>query len=88
MFATAVKTSGFDDDPKLTPHQCRHNFASALIASGADVGFVADQLGHTDPNVTLAIYRSEFKAARESGSAAAAIDRIYGAAVDASRGVR
>jgi integrase len=80
-FAATVVLAGLNNDPALTPHQCRHNFASALIASGADIGFVADQLGHEDPNVTLGIYRHEFKAARESGSAAAAIDAIYGAAM-------
>lgn len=80
-FKKVVELAGFDSEPKLTPHQCRHNFASALIASGADPVFVADQLGHTDPNVTLGIYAHEFKAAREAGSGAAAIDRIYGAAM-------
>lgn len=80
-FKKAVKKAGLDGTPQLTPHQCRHNFASALIASGADVGFVADQLGHSNPTVTLTIYRHEFRAAREKGSGAAAIDAIYGAAM-------
>ncbi|HEX4468586.1 MAG TPA: tyrosine-type recombinase/integrase [Gemmatimonadaceae bacterium] len=81
VFKSTVELAGLDNEPVLTPHQCRHNFASALIASGADVGFVADQLGHADPNVTLAIYRHEFRAAREAGSGAAAIDRIYSEAM-------
>ena len=69
---------------KITFHGLRHNFASLLIASGADVGFVADQLGHADANITLGLYRHEFKAAREAGSAAAAIDAFCGQAMKAS----
>lgn len=80
-FARIVERVGFNNEPKLTPHQCRHNFATALIASGADVVFVSNQLGHADPAVTLSIYAHEFTAAREAGTGAAAIDRIYGAAM-------
>lgn len=65
----------------LTFHQLRHTFASALIADGADVTFVSHQLGHSSPSITMDIYAHEFKAARESGSAARAIDRIFGEAL-------
>jgi integrase len=41
----------------LTPHKARHTFASLLVALGEDPGYVMDQLGHTDPNFTLRVYR-------------------------------
>ena len=41
----------------LTPHKLRHTYASLLVALGTDPGAVMDQLGHTDPSVTLWIYR-------------------------------
>jgi integrase len=40
----------------LTPHSLRRTFASVLFALGEPVPYVMDQLGHTDPKVTLGIY--------------------------------
>lgn len=67
----------------LTYHQLRHNFASALIASGADVTFVSHQMGHSRPSITLDVYSHLFSAARSSGSAAAAIDAAFGKTAEA-----
>ncbi|MDX6699470.1 MAG: integrase [Solirubrobacteraceae bacterium] len=40
----------------LTPHSLRRTFASLLFALGRSAPEVMDQLGHTDPKLTLRIY--------------------------------
>ncbi|GGI16600.1 tyrosine-type recombinase/integrase [Gottfriedia solisilvae] len=37
---------------KLYPHLCRHTFATNMLARGADLQFIADELGHNDLNTT------------------------------------
>ena len=39
----------------ITPHKLRHTFASILVAIGKDSTYVMQQLGHTDPAVTLRV---------------------------------
>nr|WP_231112984.1 tyrosine-type recombinase/integrase [Lysinibacillus sphaericus] len=34
------------------PHCCRHTFATNLLARGADLQFIADEMGHADLNTT------------------------------------
>jgi len=41
---------------RLTPHSLRRTFASLLFALGRTAPEVMDQLGHTDPKLTLRIY--------------------------------
>jgi integrase len=53
--ATLVK-AGRDPLPRLTPHSLRRSFASLLAAIGRDPLYVADQLGHVDPGVSLRTY--------------------------------
>lgn len=36
----------------LHPHVCRHTFATNMLARGADLTFIADELGHADMNTT------------------------------------
>ena len=36
----------------LRPHVCRHTFATNLLARGADLEFIADEMGHKDINTT------------------------------------
>lgn len=36
----------------LHPHCCRHTFATNLLAKGADIQFIAEEMGHTDLNTT------------------------------------
>lgn len=34
------------------PHNCRHTFATNMLARGADLQFIADEMGHSDLNTT------------------------------------
>ena len=36
---------------RVTPHECRHSFASIAIAAGVNIGTVSAALGH--PSVTI-----------------------------------
>lgn len=36
----------------LNPHSCRHTFATRMLAKGATLEFIADELGHFDLNTT------------------------------------
>jgi len=49
---------------QLSPHGLRRTFASWLIAEGEDVAYVMDQLGHTDPQMTLGLYAKALKSKR------------------------
>ena len=40
----------------LTPHSLRRTFASILFALGEQPPYVMQQMGHTTPNLTLALY--------------------------------
>jgi hypothetical protein len=40
----------------ITPHSLRRTFISLLLATGAEVPYVMQQVGHADPKVTLSIY--------------------------------
>jgi integrase len=70
----AVKRAGLAGQgrPVLRTHDLRHCFASLLIAGGADVVFVASQLGHSNPAVTLSTYSHLFDA-HEHGARMASI---------------
>jgi integrase len=39
-----------------SPHDLRHTYACALLQAGAPITYVAAQLGHSSPAVTLGIY--------------------------------
>jgi integrase/recombinase XerD len=36
----------------LHPHVCLHTFATNMLARGADLAFIADEMGHADLNTT------------------------------------
>jgi integrase len=42
--------------PRFRLYDLRHTFASHLLALGAPITYVADQLGHSKPTMTLAAY--------------------------------
>jgi integrase len=48
----------------LTPHSLRHTYASLLLAAGADVQFVRQQLGHASIKLTVDLYGSGLPASR------------------------
>lgn len=37
---------------RLFPHCCRHTFATNMLANGADLSFIAEEMGHEDLNTT------------------------------------
>jgi integrase len=52
-----LAADGFEPLPeRLTPHSLRRTFASLLFAIGEAPPYVMAQMGHTTPNLTLAIY--------------------------------
>ena len=44
---------------KLTPHSLRRTFASLLSSLGEAPPYVMRQMGHTSPNLALAVYARE-----------------------------
>jgi hypothetical protein len=53
VFAPALKRSGL---PRMRFHDLRHTFASLLIAQGAHVKYISEQLGHASVQITLDRY--------------------------------
>ena len=49
-----VKKVGINAELKQSfhPHCCRHTFATNMLARGADLQFIADEMGHSDLNTT------------------------------------
>ena len=46
---------------RVTLHSLRRSYASLRCASGDDVRYTADQLGHEDPRFTLRVYAQATK---------------------------
>ncbi len=40
----------------LTPHSARHTWATLALRAGKSIRWIAEQLGHSDPAITLRIY--------------------------------
>ncbi len=49
----------------LTPHSLRRTFCSLLYALGEDPGVVMDEMGHTDPELALRVYRQAMRRGEE-----------------------
>jgi integrase len=49
----------------LTLHALRRTLASVLVTLGNDVRYVMDQLGHSNPTVTLGIYAQVMRVSDE-----------------------
>ncbi len=62
--------------PRYTLHELRHTFASILIAQGELPTFVASQMGHADPGVTMKTYAHLFE---KEESMQRATDRLQAA---------
>ena len=41
---------------RVTPHECRHSFASIAIAAGVNIGTVSAALGHASVTITWNTY--------------------------------
>jgi hypothetical protein len=65
-FAAAVGKAGLED---VTPHTCRHTFASILVDQGASVEFVSQQLAHASTKTTRDIYVHLFRARDQADAA-------------------
>ena len=50
----------------ITPYSYRHAFVSMLLDSGADLKSVSELVGHSNVNLTLAVYQSTNKAMHRS----------------------
>jgi integrase len=50
--------------PRAGLHSLRHTYTSLLAAQGEDVRYIADQLGHSSPQLTQDIYQHVFSRAR------------------------
>lgn len=74
-FASLIKEAGMAD---VTPHALRHTYASLLIAQGRDPVYVADQLGHSTPVITLRTYAHLFRAAQQEATARDELEAAYG----------
>ena len=72
-----LAAEGKEPMPPLTPHSLRRTFASLLVATGADPLHVADQLGHTDPGLSLRVYAQTVK--RKDGALEALRALVEGA---------
>ena len=71
----ACKKAGI---PRYSPHELRHTFASILIDQGEPVTFVAGQLGHASPDLTLRVYAHLFEAQDRIDKARDRLDEAMG----------
>jgi integrase len=74
-FKKAVERAGLGS---LCQHDCRHTFASLLIAQGANVVFLSRQLGHANPNITLSVYAHLFERTEHAARHASLLDEAFG----------
>jgi integrase len=59
-----------------TPHSLRHTFGSLLVASGASLAYVKEQMGHASISMTVDVYGSWLPK-----SDVAAVNRVFGGSV-------
>ena len=71
--------------PGVTPHTCRHTFASILIDKGATAEFVSDQLGHATTKTTWDIYVHLFRRREHADTARQQLNAAFGPMLRAMR---
>ena len=64
--------------PGVTPHTCRHTFASILIDQGATAEFVSDQLGHATTKTTWDTYVHLFRRREHADTARQQLNAAFG----------
>lgn len=67
--------------PRYTPHELRHTFASILISQGRSLPFIAEQMGHSDPGITLKTYAHLYDAKEELKEAQERLQQTFGGMV-------
>lgn len=74
-------------DPRPSPHDCRHSFASWLLSDGIPLEAVQDQLGHESIETTRRVYAKLLPAVGVAAgrSASAAMERVLAHRADLSR---
>lgn len=71
-FYPALKLTGIE---WATFHTLRHTHASELLAQGVDIQIVSQRLGHSNPSVTLNIYKHVMPIAQDA--AVSVLERLY-----------
>jgi integrase len=76
----AVVRAGLDEEgkPSLRFHDLRHTYASMLIGQGEDVTYVAAQMGHASPKITLDVYARLFDRKARAETAKARMESAHG----------
>jgi hypothetical protein len=59
-----LRQRGVPEIVDSTPHTLRRTYISLLLAAGCDPAYVQQQVGHTDPTLTLRIYQQLLKRKR------------------------
>jgi integrase len=79
--AKAVERAGLTDPakPNLRFHDLRHTYASILVGQGEDITYVAAQMGHSRPAVTLNTYSHLYDRVRRAETAKARMETQFGA---------
>jgi integrase len=73
-FKTLCEKAGLGRDWQL--RELRHTFVSQMSQAGVDLEVIADHVGHTNSNITRAVYRHQL--ADVIGTAAQVFDPLYG----------
>jgi integrase len=79
---SAVARAGL---PHTRFHDLRHTFASLLIAEGLDITYIAAQLGHANPTITLSTYAHVFDRHRHEDHARSALEARFGTLLSGTR---
>jgi integrase len=77
-----IRDEGGDGRPGLRFHDLRHTYASMLIGQGEDATYVAAQMGHASPKITLDVYARLFDRQRRAKEAKARMQAAHGALLD------
>jgi integrase len=59
-----LRERGVPEIVECTPHTLRRTYISLLLAAGCDPAYVQQQVGQTDPTLTLRIYQQLLKRKR------------------------
>ena len=72
----ALGRAGITDRVRF--HDLRHTYASIQISNGVDVALLAEQMGHANPGVTLAVYTHLFDKDKKKAEMMAKMEEMFG----------